>query len=67
MTEIGRTLLILSPWDSPAMLKRAWCLYEISCSNPQGLAIGISGNQVSAVSSNFSFDIAQNIDYTHHP
>ena len=27
--EIGQMLLVLSPWDDPLPLKRAWCLFEI--------------------------------------
>ena len=27
--NIGHTLLILSPWNDPRPLKRAWCLWEI--------------------------------------
>ena len=27
--NIGKVLLILSPWDDPIPIKRAWCLYEI--------------------------------------
>ena len=27
--EIGRTVLVLSPWDAPVPLTRAWCLWEI--------------------------------------
>ena len=41
--EIGETLLILTPWESPVMLTRAWCLYEISCSKK--LSIGMSKDQ----------------------
>ena len=27
--EIGQVLLVLSPWDDPMPIKRAWCLFEI--------------------------------------
>ena len=27
--NIGKVLLILSPWDDPISIKRAWCLFEI--------------------------------------
>ena len=27
--NIGKVLLILSPWDDPMPIKRAWCLFEI--------------------------------------
>ena len=29
--EIGRVLLVMSPWDDPIPLTRAWCLWEIMC------------------------------------
>jgi tetratricopeptide (TPR) repeat protein len=29
--KIGHTCLVLSPWDDPIPLKRAWCLWEIVC------------------------------------
>lgn len=25
--EIGHTVMVLSPWNDPIPLKRAWCLY----------------------------------------
>ena len=37
--SIGETMIFLSPWHSPSMLTRAWCLYEISCSNRLSVAI----------------------------
>ena len=27
--DIGETVIFLSPWNDPVMLKRAWCLYEM--------------------------------------
>lgn len=30
--QFGHTVLILSPWDNPIPLGRAWCLFEIYCS-----------------------------------
>lgn len=30
--QFGHTVLILSPWDDPIPLTRAWCLFEIYCS-----------------------------------
>ena len=29
MKNLGKVLLILSSWDDPILIKRAWCLYEI--------------------------------------
>ncbi len=37
--HIGETLIFLSSWSDPAMIKRAWCLYEISCSKKLSIAI----------------------------
>ena len=37
--SIGETVIFLSPWDKPGMLKRAWCLFEISCSKKVSVAI----------------------------
>lgn len=31
ITSIGRTIVVLSPWNDPVPLKRAWCLYELYC------------------------------------
>jgi hypothetical protein len=30
--EYQATLIVASPWDSPAFLARAWCLFEFMCS-----------------------------------
>jgi hypothetical protein len=27
--DIGRTVLVLQPWDAPLPLTRSWCLWEI--------------------------------------
>jgi len=29
IVDIGRTVLVLSPWNDPIPLTRAWCLYEM--------------------------------------
>jgi tetratricopeptide (TPR) repeat protein len=44
--SIGHTVLFLSPWDNPTMLKRAWCLYEISCS--ETISVVLSPKQMSS-------------------
>lgn len=44
--RIGRTMLIIHPWNNPIPLTRAWCLFEIFCS----------------VDSNSEFDIAMTVD-----
>ena len=30
--NIGSVLIVMSPWNSPVVLRRAWCLWEIFCS-----------------------------------
>ena len=37
--SIGETIIFLNSWKDPSMLKRAWCLYEISCSEKLSIAI----------------------------
>eukprot|EP01038_Epipyxis_sp_PR26KG_P014216 gene14216-19075_t len=39
VVEIGNTVCVLSPWNKPVLLERAWCLYEISCSNNLFIAL----------------------------
>jgi tetratricopeptide (TPR) repeat protein len=31
IAQFGRVVMVLSPWDNPIPLRRAWCLYEIYC------------------------------------
>lgn len=31
IAQFGHTVLILSPWEDPVPLRRAWCLFEIYC------------------------------------
>ena len=31
ISKIGRTVVILTPWNDPIPLKRAWCLFELYC------------------------------------
>ena len=50
--EIGETLLILTPWYDPDMLKRAWCLFEISCSKL--VTIALSRKQLEAFKVNYN-------------
>ena len=35
LRDIGQVLLVLSPWDDPTPLRRAWCLYEIHNALPE--------------------------------
>lgn len=44
--RIGKTILIIHPWNNPIPLTRAWCLFEIFCS----------------VDSNSKFDISMTLD-----
>ena len=41
--QIGHTVLICTPWEDAEPLKRAWCLFEINCS--QSLSILLSKKQ----------------------
>ena len=34
--KIGRTVVVLSPWNSPIPFTRAWCLWEIYCTIVSG-------------------------------
>jgi tetratricopeptide (TPR) repeat protein len=45
--SIGHTVLFLDPWDAPAPLLRAWCLWEIyhSVDGAAGLDVVMSGEQ----------------------
>jgi hypothetical protein len=54
--EIGHTLLFLSPWNSPEMLLRAWCLLEICYSLK--ISIALSRAQLEA----FYHTMRTNID-----
>jgi len=27
--DIGRTVMVVEPWDNPVTLTRAWCLWEV--------------------------------------
>ncbi|EGD77678.1 hypothetical protein PTSG_08770 [Salpingoeca rosetta] len=35
IASIGKVLLVLTPWNNPVPLTRAWCLWEIFCSISQ--------------------------------
>ena len=58
--EIGHTMLVLSPWDAPIPLTRAWCLWEILCTirNKAELTVQLSVNEraafVSTLRTNYS-------------
>eukprot|EP00035_Acanthoeca_spectabilis_P016656 m.345245 g.345245 ORF g.345245 m.345245 type:complete len:659 (+) comp16554_c1_seq2:117-2093(+) len=40
--EIGHTLLVLSPWDDPIPLTRAWCLFEMYSTMRSGVKLSIA-------------------------
>lgn len=42
IAKMGRTVLVLSPWENPIPLSRAWCLFEIYCSIDTGSNFAIS-------------------------
>ena len=39
---IGQTVMVLSPWNAPVPLTRAWCLWEVHCSIDTGTAFHVS-------------------------
>eukprot|EP01041_Mallomonas_annulata_P003428 gene3428-6799_t len=48
--SIGRTVMVMQPWEDPITLTRAWCLWEIYCTantNSQ-FEIALSGHEKSA-------------------
>ena len=59
--EIGHTMLVLSPWDAPIPLTRAWCLWEILCTikNKAELTVQLSVNERA------SFVSTLRTDYSH--
>lgn len=38
---IGHTVMMLSPWDAPVPLARAWCLWELFCTAEQGVEFSV--------------------------
>jgi tetratricopeptide (TPR) repeat protein len=38
---IGHTVMMLSPWDSPVPLTRAWCLWELHCTISVGAQFSV--------------------------
>ena len=40
--RIGRTVMILSPWDAPVTLRRAWCLFEVYCTVEKNAAFDVA-------------------------
>ena len=45
--SIGRTVLVLAPWDVPIPLTRAWCIWEIFCSG-SNLEVALAPSQQAA-------------------
>ena len=39
--EMGHTVMMLSPWDAPQPLTRAWCLWELFCTEITGSEFSI--------------------------
>jgi tetratricopeptide (TPR) repeat protein len=39
--SIGRTLLVLCPWDNPAPFTRSWCLWEIFATLDAGISLEV--------------------------
>lgn len=51
--DIGQVLLILSPWNSPIPIQRAWCLFEIStalCQEDASLSIYLTNSEAKSMS-----------------
>ena len=40
--DIGRTVLVLQPWDAPVPLTRSWCLWEIFSTLDGGVELQIA-------------------------
>ena len=38
---IGHTVMMLSPWDNPTPLTRAWCLWELYCTHRSGATFSV--------------------------
>lgn len=59
--SIGHVLLVLSPWNDPVPLKRAWCLWEILCAIDQDeveLQIELPMYQSTLLKNGFYKDVA---------
>lgn len=39
--RIGHTLLVLTPWNQPTALTRAWCLFELFCTHETNVTLTI--------------------------
>ena len=39
--QIGHTLLVLQPWNKPAALERAWCLWELFTTTQTGVRLDV--------------------------
>ena len=39
--QIGHTVMMLSPWDNPVPLTRAWCLWELYCTWEAGAEFSV--------------------------
>ena len=42
VNEIGHVVMVLSPWNNPIPLKRAWCLFELYCSADESINFEIA-------------------------
>ena len=59
--KIGHTCLVLSPWDAPISLTRAWCLWELLSTKNTGakLTLQFSRDQLA----NYEETLIHNFDY----
>ena len=39
--RIGHTVMVISPWNDPVVLKRAWCLWELFCTVQVGVPFSV--------------------------
>ena len=39
---IGHVVMVLSPWENPVPLTRAWCLWEVYCCNVVGAQFSVT-------------------------
>ena len=42
IAELGRTVMILTPWADPIPLTRSWCLYELYCTAVTGAVFEVA-------------------------
>ena len=56
--NIGEVLLVMSPWNDPTPIKRAWCLFEISSTLDMAATVKLT---ITSTSSGASSTLASTI------